>query len=38
MMFAIGVCLSAICLRLLRHHESAETPRQSPFSIEIPVS
>jgi cytochrome c oxidase assembly protein subunit 15 len=37
-MFALGVSLSAVCLRLLRANELAGSPRQSPVSIEIPVS
>ena len=37
-MFALGVSLSAICLRLLRDRELSEAPRQSPVSMEIPVS
>jgi cytochrome c oxidase assembly protein subunit 15 len=37
-MFAVGVSLSAVCLRLLRGNELSGSPRQSPVSIEIPVS
>jgi cytochrome c oxidase assembly protein subunit 15 len=37
-MFALGVSLSAICLRLLRARELAAFPRQAPVSMEIPVS
>jgi cytochrome c oxidase assembly protein subunit 15 len=37
-MFALGISFSAICLRLLRDQESPGSPRQSPVSMEIPVS
>ena len=37
-MFAIGVSLSAVCLLLLRANEVSGSPRQSPVSVEIPVS
>jgi len=37
-MFALGVSLSAICLRLLRVWERAASPRQAAVSMEIPVS
>jgi cytochrome c oxidase assembly protein subunit 15 len=37
-MFALGVSLSAICLRLLREGDLAAIPRQAPVSMEIPVS
>jgi len=37
-MFALGVSFSAICLRLLRGRPLAASSRQSPFSMEIPVS
>jgi cytochrome c oxidase assembly protein subunit 15 len=37
-MFALGVCLSAIALRLRRGEELARGPRQAPVSVEIPVS
>ncbi len=37
-MFACGVSLSAICLRLLREGDLAAIPRQGPVSREIPVS
>jgi cytochrome c oxidase assembly protein subunit 15 len=37
-MFAVGVSLSAISLRLLRDRELSEAPRQSPVPMEIPVS
>jgi cytochrome c oxidase assembly protein subunit 15 len=37
-MFALGVSFSAICLRLLRGSERSGSPRQSPVSVEIPVS
>jgi len=37
-MFGLGVSLSAICLRLLRDRELSASSRQSPFSMEIPVS
>jgi cytochrome c oxidase assembly protein subunit 15 len=37
-MFALGVSLSAVCLRLLRDRELSASPRQSPVSMEIPVS
>jgi cytochrome c oxidase assembly protein subunit 15 len=37
-MFALGVSLSAVCLRLLRDREHAASPRQAPVSMEIPVS
>jgi cytochrome c oxidase assembly protein subunit 15 len=37
-MFALGVSLSAISLRLLREWKLSEAPRQSPVSMEIPVS
>jgi cytochrome c oxidase assembly protein subunit 15 len=37
-LFALGVALSAISLRLLREPGSSEAPRQSPVSMEIPVS
>jgi heme a synthase len=37
-MFALGISLSAICLRLLRDPERSGSPRQSPVSMEIPVS
>ena len=37
-MFALGVSLSAICLRLLRDRELSASPRQAPVSMEIPVS
>jgi cytochrome c oxidase assembly protein subunit 15 len=36
--FAIGVSLSMTCLRLLRGSELSGSPRQSPVSVEIPVS
>jgi cytochrome c oxidase assembly protein subunit 15 len=36
-MLALGVCFSAICLRLLRRNEPVTLPRQSPVPIEIPV-
>jgi len=38
MMFALGVSLSAICLRLLRDRELSASPRQGPVPMEIPVS
>jgi cytochrome c oxidase assembly protein subunit 15 len=34
-MFALGVSLSAICLRFLRDRELPASPRQSPVSMEI---
>jgi cytochrome c oxidase assembly protein subunit 15 len=37
-MFALGVSLSAVCLGLLRDREPSASPRQSPVSMEIPVS
>jgi heme a synthase len=37
-MFALGVSLSAICLRLLRDRPLLASSRQSPVSMEIPVS
>jgi cytochrome c oxidase assembly protein subunit 15 len=37
-MFALGVCLSAICVRLLRDRGLSASPRQAPVSMEIPVS
>jgi cytochrome c oxidase assembly protein subunit 15 len=37
-MFAIGVSLSAVCLRILRDRDLSGSPRHSPVSIEIPVS
>jgi heme a synthase len=37
-MFALGVTLSAVCLRLVRHQEISASPRQAPVSMEIPVS
>jgi heme a synthase len=37
-MFALGVALSAICLRLLHEHNATTLPRQSAVSVEIPVS
>jgi cytochrome c oxidase assembly protein subunit 15 len=37
-MFALGVSLSAICLRLLRDRRLLASSRQSPVSMEIPVS
>ena len=37
-MLALGVALSAVCLRLLRANEPATLPRQSPVPQEIPVS
>jgi cytochrome c oxidase assembly protein subunit 15 len=37
-MFALGVSLSAVCLRLLRDRKLLATARQSPISMEIPVS
>jgi cytochrome c oxidase assembly protein subunit 15 len=37
-MFALGVSLSVICLRLRRDREVSASPRQAPVSMEIPVS
>jgi cytochrome c oxidase assembly protein subunit 15 len=37
-MFALGVSFSAVCLRVLRGREMSGSPRQSPVSMEIPVS
>jgi cytochrome c oxidase assembly protein subunit 15 len=37
-MFAAGVSYSAVCLRLSRAREFSEVSRQSPVSMEIPVS
>jgi cytochrome c oxidase assembly protein subunit 15 len=37
-MFALGVSICAICLRLLRDNAVSRWPRQSPVSVEIPVS
>jgi heme a synthase len=37
-MFALGVSLSAVCLRVLRDWERSASPRQAPVSMEIPVS
>jgi cytochrome c oxidase assembly protein subunit 15 len=37
-MFALGVSFSAICLRLLHDRGVPASPRQSPVSMEIPVS
>lgn len=37
-MFAVGVALSALCLRLRCDRETPLAPRQSPVSMEIPVS
>jgi len=37
-MFALGVALSAICLRRLRGSNLARSPRHSSVSMEIPVS
>jgi cytochrome c oxidase assembly protein subunit 15 len=37
-MFALGVAISAVCLRLLREPNSASSPRHSSVSVEIPVS
>jgi heme a synthase len=36
-MFALGVSLSAVCLRLLGSKEQSGSPRQSAVSVEIPV-
>jgi heme a synthase len=36
-MFALGVALSAICLRLLHQRGATTLPRQSSVSVEIPV-
>lgn len=36
-MFALGVALSAICLRLLRKSDSISLPRHSALSLEVPV-
>jgi cytochrome c oxidase assembly protein subunit 15 len=37
-MFALGVALSAICLRVLNQGSATTLPRQSSVSVEIPVS
>ena len=37
-MFALGVALSAICLRILRNQESATPAREYPVPMEVPVS
>jgi cytochrome c oxidase assembly protein subunit 15 len=37
-MFALGVALSAICLRALNQGSATTLPRQSSVSVEIPVS
>jgi cytochrome c oxidase assembly protein subunit 15 len=37
-MFALGVSFSALCLRVSRELRDARSPRQSPVSMEIPVS
>jgi cytochrome c oxidase assembly protein subunit 15 len=37
-MFALGVALSALCLKLRRDPETPVAPRQSAVSVEIPVS
>ncbi|HZE12598.1 MAG TPA: COX15/CtaA family protein, partial [Chthoniobacterales bacterium] len=37
-MFALGVALSAICLRLLQEHDATRLAGQSAVSVEIPVS
>ncbi len=37
-MFALGVALSAVCLRLVRDVHPATLPRQSAVSVEIPLS
>ena len=37
-MFALGVALSAICLRLWRKSDVARSSRHSSVSVEIPVS
>jgi heme a synthase len=37
-MFALGVALSAICLRVLNQRSATTLPRQSSVSVEIPVS
>jgi cytochrome c oxidase assembly protein subunit 15 len=37
-MFAVGIALSAICLRLLRGSDMARSSRHSSVSVEIPVS
>src|SRR2546423_8121531 len=37
-MFALGVALSSICLRLLQQRAPTTLPRQSSVSMEIPVS
>jgi heme a synthase len=38
MMFALGVALSAVCLRLLHEHGATTLARQSAVSVEIPMS
>jgi cytochrome c oxidase assembly protein subunit 15 len=37
-MFALGVALSAICLRLRRPADAVTAPRESVVSVEVPVS
>jgi cytochrome c oxidase assembly protein subunit 15 len=37
-MFALGVALSAICIRLLHGQSATTLPRESSVSVEIPVS
>jgi heme a synthase len=37
-MFALGVAVSAVCLRLLRESNLARSPRHPGVSMEIPVS
>jgi heme a synthase len=37
-MFALGVIVSAVCFRLRHNWEISGAPRQSPVSMEIPVS
>jgi cytochrome c oxidase assembly protein subunit 15 len=37
-MFALGVALTAVCLRLLHQRDAATLPRQSAVSVEIPLS
>ncbi|HEX8490285.1 MAG TPA: COX15/CtaA family protein [Chthoniobacterales bacterium] len=37
-MLALGIALSAVCLRIMRGNESATLTRESPVPLEIPVS
>jgi cytochrome c oxidase assembly protein subunit 15 len=37
-MLALGIAFTMVCLRVLRRNEPARLPRESPVSLEIPVS